>query len=87
LIKILQKPIYQIPTFDPAPKTVDQIMVGLHERIKRRKTMPKTQHLPSFIIIGVKKCGTSALSRFLKVLKKLYCHFEFIGIFGNWRLR
>jgi len=42
-------------------------MVGLHERIKRRKTMPKSQHLPSFIIIGVKKCGTSALSRFLKI--------------------
>ena len=29
--------------------------------------MPKTQNLPKFIIIGVKKCGTSALSRFLKI--------------------
>lgn len=40
---------------------------SIERRRMARKTMPKSQQLPKFIIIGVKKCGTSALSRYLKI--------------------
>jgi len=40
---------------------------SIEQRRVARKNMTQSQHLPKFIIIGVKKCGTSALSRYLKI--------------------
>ena len=50
-------------SFDPA------VFADREEAIKLRKTRrhnaPRSKHFPKVIIIGVKKCGTTALSRYM----------------------